>query len=93
MAYTYFNEETDQFHDDVEEYINGYINLYEITEAYPIQKVIAALQDAYNRQVKEYEEDSGLNKITILSAKHVVENAIDEVEEEYPIEEYPEKWV
>ncbi|RLC48842.1 MAG: hypothetical protein DRH57_01505 [Candidatus Cloacimonadota bacterium] len=92
MAYTFFYEE-DQFHNDVEEYINGYINLYEIQEAYPIQKVIAAVQDAYNRQVKEYEDNSGWNKITILSAQHVVKNAIEEIEEEYPMEEYPEKWI
>jgi len=92
MGYTYFNDEN-QFHNDVEEYINGYINLYEIQEAYPIQKVIAAVQDAYNRQVKEYEDDSGWNKITILSAQHMVKNAIEEIEESYPIEKFPEKWI
>jgi len=93
MAYTYFNNDDNQFHNDVEEYINGYINLYEISEAYPVQRVIGALQDAHQRQLKEYNDDSGWNKITILSAQHVVEVAIDEVEEEYPIEEYPELWI
>lgn len=90
MAYIYFNEETDQFHHDVEAYINGYVNLYEIQEVYPIQKVIAALQDAITRQIKEYEDYDGFNKMTMLSSKHILEIT---VEEEYPIAVYPEKWI
>ena len=92
MAYTYFPDEN-HFHNDIEEYINGYINLFEISEAYPMYRVIGALQEAYNNKLKEYDDDSGWNKITILSAKHVVEIAIEEVEEDYPREKFPELWI
>ncbi len=92
MAYTYFNKD-EVFYNDVEELINGYINLYEIGEAYPINKVIRALKRAYDIQDEAYKDDSGWNKIAILSAKHCVVQTIEEVEERFPIEEYPELWI
>ena len=92
MAYTYFKDE-DVFHNDIEEYINGYLNSYEITEAYKISKVIGAVKRALELTKESYIRDSGWNKITILSAQHVVEYTLDELEEEFPEEEYPELWI
>jgi len=92
MAYTYFKEE-DIFHNDIEEYINGYLNTYEIMETYKPSKVIGAVKRALEITKESYTRDSGWNKITILSALHVVETALDELEEDYPEEEYPELWL
>jgi len=92
MAYTYFKEE-DIFYNDVEQYINGYLNTYEIMEAYKPSKVIGAVKRALEITKESYTRDSGWNKITILSSLHVVEAALDELEEDYPEEEYPELWL
>ncbi len=92
MAYTYFNRD-DIFLNDIEELINGYVNLEEIAETYHMSQVIGALFGALRIQEDAYNDKSTWNKIEILSAKRCVEYTINEVEELYPQEEFPELWV
>lgn len=92
MAYTYFKEE-DQFHNDIEEYINGYLTIYKITETYKASKVICAVKQALEITKESYIISSGRNKNTILSARRAVEDTINELEEEFPKEKYPELWL
>lgn len=93
MAYIYFPNKDDVFHNDIEEFINGYGSLYDLKEGYSLIRIIGALHEAYNDQIRQLNEDSGWNHIAIISARKVVENAIEEVEEKYPREEYPELWL